>query len=136
MDRDIGTLDSQVMFHKMLLTFVKPSKKSIYNIYDPQESKLLNRLRLGFSHLHEIKFQHNFADTVNPLCSCVIATESKNHFFLCCKNYVSFRTTLMNKLISIDCQIVSLKLTTPLEVIIYGNKMLLDNYPNRPYFEY
>ena len=27
----------------------------------------LNRLSLSFSHLHEHKFRHNFADIVNPL---------------------------------------------------------------------
>ena len=49
LDPDIKTLDSHDMFHKKLLTFIKPSEKSIGNIYDPQRSKLFNRLRLGFS---------------------------------------------------------------------------------------
>ena len=69
LDPDIRNLDSHAMFHKKLLTFIKPCEKSIYNIYDQQGSKLLNRLRLGFSNLREHKFQHNVADTVNLLCS-------------------------------------------------------------------
>ena len=119
------------MFRKKLLTFIRPSEKSIYNIYDPQGSKLLNRLRLGFSHLREHKFRHNFADTVNPLCSCALETESTDHFFLRCQNYVSFRTALMNELSSINCGIVSLRLSALLEVIIYGDKMLNDKSNHR-----
>ena len=30
------------------------------------------------------KFRHNFADTLNPLCSCSLETEVKEHYFLCC----------------------------------------------------
>ena len=32
--------------------------------------KLLTRLRLGWSHLNEHKFNHNFDDCVNPFCTC------------------------------------------------------------------
>ena len=41
-----------------------------FSIYDPLGIKLLNRLRADFSHLNEHKFRHNFADILNPLCSC------------------------------------------------------------------
>ena len=37
-------------------------ENSVYNIYDPLGMKLLNRLRLGFSHLQENKFRQNFPD--------------------------------------------------------------------------
>ena len=50
------------MFRKKLLTFIKPSEKCIYNIYDPKGSKFLKRLVLGSSYLHEHKFRHNFAE--------------------------------------------------------------------------
>ena len=115
------------MFRKKLLNFIRPSEKSIFNIYDPQESKLLNRLRLGFSHLREHNFRHNFADTVNPLCSCALDTESTDHFFLRYQNYLSFCTALMNKLSGINSEIISLRPSALLEVIIYGDKMLSDN---------
>ena len=57
LDPDIRNLDSHVKFRKRLLHFIRPSEKSIFNIYDPLGSKLLNRLRLGFSHLRELKFR-------------------------------------------------------------------------------
>ena len=98
-----------MMFRKKLLTFLRPSEKSIYNVYDQPGSKHLNRLRLGFSHLRGSKFRHNLADTANPLCSCAFETENRT-FFLRCQNYVSFRTGLMNELSSINCE-------------MYGDKM-------------
>ena len=118
MDTDIENLDSHVKFRKKLLNFIRPSEKSIFNIYYPQRSKLLNRLSLGFSHLREHKFRHNFADTVNPLCSCALETESTDHFFLRCQNYVSFRRALINKLRSINSGIVSLGLSALLEFLM------------------
>ena len=48
----------------------------MYGIYDPFGVILINRLHLGFTHLREYKFRHNFADTVNPLCSCTLETEN------------------------------------------------------------
>ena len=124
---DIRNLDSHEMFRKKLLNFIMPSEKSIFNIYDPQGPKLLDRLRLGFSYLPEHKFRHNFADTVNPLCSCAFETESTDDFFLRCQNYLSFCTVLMNKSSSINSGIIPLRPSALLEVILYGDKMLSDN---------
>ena len=85
LDPNIRNLDSPEMFCKKLLNFIRSSEKSIFNIYDPEGSKLLNRLRLGFSHLREHKFWHNFADTVDPLCSCPLETISTDDFFYAAK---------------------------------------------------
>ena len=78
-----------------------------------------------FSHLREHKFRHNFADTVNPLCSCALEAESTDHFFLRCQNYVSFRTALMNELSSINSEVISID--PVLLVILYGDKMVSGN---------
>ena len=66
---------------------------------------------------------------MNPLCSCALETESTDpgRFFLRCQNYVSFRTVLMNELSSINSGIISLRPSALLEVILYGDKMLIDN---------
>ena len=52
-------------------------------------------------------------------------------FSLRCQNDVSFRTALMNELNSINCEIVSLRPTPLLEVILYGDKMLNDKSNHR-----
>ena len=99
-------------------------------LYDPKGYKLLKRLRLDFSHLHKYNFQHNFADTLKPLCSCALETESTCHFFLCCQNYVLFCKALINELTSIDCGIVSLRPNALVEVTLYGDQMLNIKSPN------
>ena len=44
-----------------------------------------NKLRLGFSHLREHKFRHNFDDTGNLLCPCTLETGNTEHFFYAAK---------------------------------------------------
>ena len=86
--------------------------------------KLLDRLRVDFSHLNEHMFRHNFADTLNPLCSCSLETESTAHFFLRCRNYTNFCITLMNKLNDIDNSITSRQPNELLRIILYGDLSL------------
>ena len=74
------------MFRKKFLAFIRPLGNDTYEIYDPLGIRLLKRLRLGFNHLREHKFKHNFADTFNPLCSCSLETEDMEHYFLRCQN--------------------------------------------------
>ena len=75
---------------------------------------------LGFSHLREHKFRHNFVNTKNPLCSRALGTKSTEHFFfyaakLCITSHRPF-----------NCEIVSLRPTALLEVILYVEKKLND----------
>ena len=84
--------------------------------------RLLNILRLGFSHLREHKFRYNFADTLNPLCSCCLETEDTEHYFLLCQNNLSFCTTLMNDLNNINTAIASLNSNDLHRVILYGDE--------------
>ena len=64
-------------------------------------------MRVGFSHLNEHKFRHDFADTLNPLCSCSLETEGTANFFQRCRDYNNIRITLMNELNGIDNSITS-----------------------------
>ena len=52
-------------FKKKLLNFIRSCANSIFDIPNPLGIKLLARLRLGLSHLHEHKFRHYFQDTLN-----------------------------------------------------------------------
>ena len=90
LDSEIRNAETYASFRKMLLNFTRPIGNSTYKIYDPLGIKLLTRLRLGFSHLSEHKFRHNFADSLNPLCSCSLETESTLHFFLRCTKLYYF----------------------------------------------
>ena len=64
LDSIIRNAKTRTSYQKMLLNFIRP--KGI---------KLFTRLQVGFSHLSG-KFRHNFADSLNPLCSCYLKTET------------------------------------------------------------
>ena len=127
MDTDIKNSDCHATFRKKLLNFIRPVENDTYGIYDPFGVRLLNRLRLGFSHLREHKFRRNFADILNPLCSCSLETEDKKHYFPRCQNNLSFRTALMNDLNNINTAIASLNPNDLLGVILYRGKSFNKN---------
>ena len=106
----------------MLLTFIRPTENSTYKICDPLGTKLLTRLKLGFSHLFKHKFRHIFADPLNPLCFGSSETEFKLHFFPHCQNYTTLHRALMTDFKNINDTIMSLNENDLLHVILYGNK--------------
>ena len=111
------------------MAFIRPVGNSMYGIYDPLGVKLIiNRSRLGLSHLREYKFRHNFADTANPFWSCTLGTENTEPFFLR-QNNLFARTTLINELKNISNAINSLNSTDFIRVILYGDKAF-DNVTN------
>ena len=79
-----------VVFKSKLLSFIRPSNRSIFSVNDPEGVKYLTRLRLRFSHLIEHKFRHGFLDTLNPLCNCRLDVEDNEHFQYHCFDIVSF----------------------------------------------
>ena len=77
---------------------------------------------MGFSHLREHKFKHNFADTVNPLSSCALEIEITEHFFLRCQNSLSARETLMSELNNTSNARNYFNSADFIRVILYGDK--------------
>ena len=122
LDFDVRNVDTYSLFCKNLLAFIRLIANSLWSIYDPLGIKLLHRLRLGFSHLLENKFKHNFADTVNPLCPCFLEIESTQHYFLRCHNYVTFRTTLMYELNTINSKFNILEPNELVKTKLYEDK--------------
>ena len=98
LDRKIRQSLTLLTFGNSLLKMVRPTPKPIYNIQNPNGLKLLTILRLGLSHLNEHKFNDNFKDCVNLLCSCCLEVESVPHFFLHCYYFTDIRKTLFHEL--------------------------------------
>ena len=94
-------------FKKHLLSFIRHMPNSIYNIHNPLRAKYLTRLRIGFSHLKERKFKHNFQYSVDPMCSCSIGIETTIHFLPHCANFNIQRETLFDKIATIDVNILT-----------------------------
>ena len=93
------------------------SPNPVYDIHNPLGLCLLTRLRLGVSHLNEHKFNHNFKNYVNPLCSLEI--ESTSHLFFHCNHYNNVHSTLLNEVKSLDGNILKLSDTTLINLILY-----------------
>ena len=94
---NIGNSASLNTFKKKLLNLTRSCAISIFDIHNLLGIKLLARLRLGLSHLHEHKFKHCFQDTLNPLCECDKHIESTMHFFSHCTNLLIPRKPFFKK---------------------------------------
>ena len=106
LDINIRNSESYAIFKKSILRFIRPSENPIFNCHNSGGIKLITRLRLGFSHLREHKFIHNFQDTLNPICSCGENIETTTHNLLHCPNYLNERMTLWNNLQNIHKKIL------------------------------
>ena len=107
LDVSIRNADSLSVFKNKILSFIRPSPNSVFNCHLPEGLKFLTRLRLGFSHLREHKFNHNFQDTVNPFCSCGYDIETTSHFLLHCPLYSDTRSTFLNNIKNITGGLVA-----------------------------
>ena len=106
LDAKIRNLPSVSRFKRSFLIYFKTNENSTFEAQNP--IKLLNRLRLNFSHLNEHKFHHNFQDTVNPLCLCNTETETISHYLLRCSLFSEQRTKLLESLSNLDNTLLSL----------------------------
>ena len=95
---DEGIINSETIssFKNRLLSFIHPVQNNIFNIFDTIGLKFLTHLGLGFSHLSEYRFQHNFQDCMNPLCSCSLEIKDTLHFLLHCDHFNHICIDLMN----------------------------------------
>ena len=84
------------MFLNTLLKLDRPNQSAIYNFNNPVGLKLLTRLRLGLSHHNERRFNRNFQNCINTLCSCSFQIESTSHFLLRYRHYTNISLTLLN----------------------------------------
>ena len=120
---DISIIQSESIdiFRTALLKFIRPSPNSVFDLNNPIGVQLLSRLRVDLSHLREHKFNHNFRDTINPLCPCNFEIESIPHFFLRCLFFDNERTILMNELLKIDPDIHLFDEISKSNLLLYGN---------------
>ena len=109
-------------FKKKLLNFIRPCANNIFDIHNPLGIKLLTRLHLGLSHLHEHKFKHCFEDTLNPLSECGNDTESTMHLFLHYTSFLIPRQNLFKKIRNIHDCILSQSETQLTQTLLYGNQ--------------
>ena len=95
---DINIRNSELisLFKCRLLSLIRASQNSTYNIFDSKGLKSLTPLRLDLSHLNAHTFWHNFQDCLNPLCSCRLEPEDTSHYLLHWHHFSNHRADLMN----------------------------------------
>ena len=136
LDPAIRDLKKISLFKNALLRFIRPSSADVFNVNDPTGLKLLTRLRLNLSHLNEHKFNHNFNDTLNPLCSCSLEPESTTHYLLHCHFYSTHRKTLLDRLNNINESIPSLSEVNLVNLLLYGNRKTYSSVINTEILNY
>ena len=124
LDSTIRDSESVAIFKKRLFSFIHPIPSNVYNVFDPIGLKFLTSLRLGFSHLNEHRFRHNFQECINPLCACSLETENTSHYLLHCHHFSQNRINLMNSVNFVfeNFDILSDNIKT--DVLLYGDPRL------------
>ena len=110
LDTSICQALSYSTFGKALLDFIQPTTNNIFGTYDVSGLKLLTRLCVGFSHLREHKFKHNFQ------------AEDTYHFFMRCQNFSNQGNVLFDDLNSINAEILKMSENEIVQVLLFSNK--------------
>ena len=121
LDKSVRNSESFSIFKKNILKFIQPSPNSIFNCHNPRRVKLLTRLRLGLSHLHDHKFKHSYQDSLNPICTCETDVETTTHYLLHCPLFSDERLILINNIWNMDNNILNLNDSRFSEVLLFGN---------------
>ena len=119
LDSNIRNSESLAIFNKHILASVRPSagNGNTFHCHSPDSLKIINRPKLGLSHLQCHKFKHNFQDKLNPICSFVTVETT----FLHCSNFSNERLAVFNKLKSTDVNILSKDDFNILKVLLFGD---------------
>ena len=109
------------VFKENILSCIRLSLNSVFDICNPKGIKLITRYRLGLSHLREHKFKHSFQDTINPLCNCGQDIESTTHFSLHFSFFFNERRTLLSTIRSLDSKLLDSTDYDLTQTLLFGN---------------
>ena len=123
LDLAIWNAESLGIFKSDILKIFRPTPRSFFNCYNHKGIRLMTRLRLGRSRLREHKFNHNFQNCINPLCSCAMDIESTSHFFIHCPLFDDKTITLLSTLNKIDCKLIETNESSLIKTLPLGNSL-------------
>ena len=110
-----------------LLSFFRPSKRSIFNIHDPTGIRFLFQLRLGLSPLRSHKRRHGFDNTPSEACLCNTGEEDTKHFLFKCPFYAIKRASLATKVVPILIRNNLNHMSEDEKLYLYGNDSMSDS---------
>ena len=130
-DQDFRNCESYTLFRSTILKFIRSSPNRFYGCQNSMVIKLVTRLRLGLSHLRELKFKHNFQDILNPHCNRRMEVKPSTHFLPHCRSIINERCTLMSNLNRIKPQIFQTSLQLLTNTLLLGNSPYSDKTNTR-----
>ena len=106
-------------FQSSLVKLVSPPKSNNFNILDNLGLMYLTQLRVG---LNRYKFDHNFNDTIDPMCSVNDGVEDSTHLLLSCHLYTDIRIVWLNSVSRITGMSLILKMKQLLSFLFAAMK--------------
>ena len=123
LDLAIRNAESLGIFKSNIFKFFRPIPRSFFNCYNHKGIRLMTQLRLGLSRLREHKFNHNFRNCINRLCSCAMDIESTSHLFIHCPLFDDETTTLLSTLNKIDCKLIETNKSSLIKPLLFGHSL-------------
>ena len=96
LDEKLKKAINKKSFQSSLVKLVRPPKRNNFKILDKIGLKYLTQMRVGLNDLKRYKFDHNFDDTIDPMCSANDGVEDVTHLLLSCQLYAHIRIELLN----------------------------------------
>ena len=87
LEPELRLAPSVAVFKKKLLSEIRPLAKFALVIHDPKGLSYFTQLRVGLSNVNFHIFQHDFRDTINPMCSTSDGIEDTEPFLLICPSF-------------------------------------------------
>ena len=106
-DENIRNSKSLNIFKKSFLKFIRSSGSTVFNCHNPKGIYIFTWLKPGLSHLCKHKFKNGFQDSLSLIWSCGKDIETLTHFFLDYPYYSNEISTFLNKIGSIDRNILT-----------------------------
>ena len=111
------------IFKANILALFKPKKKETYGLLDKNGLYLLTLLRVELNQLKFYKFQHNFMDTDDPMCSANDGIENNEHYLIDCSRFTQHRVTLVKNVSTlIGTNLLNFAKPKVVEILLCGAK--------------
>ena len=107
-------------FKSLYVHLIRPIKKDIFNVHNPDGTKRIFQLRVGLSPLKTHKKSHNFVDTESDTCLCGNGAEDTMHFLLFCPFFSVPRTSLFQNISHILVNFDNLSEKDQVSCLLYG----------------
>ena len=102
---------------------MRPPKSNNFKIFDNIGLKYLTQLRVGLNDLKRYKFDHNFDDVIDPMCTANDGVEDVTHFLQSCHLFTHIRIELLNSVsLTIGTNVADLDKKSLVKLLLYGNK--------------